>query len=211
MNLMNMMTLTITDLGITDYADVFSQMKALAEAPIEKWQGNQLWLTQHHSVFTLGQAGTMEHLLNRSHIPVIQTDRGGQITYHGLGQIVAYPLIHLKQKNYWVKEYVFRLEQCLIDTLNDYGITGHRIADAPGVYLDEQHKIAALGIRVRNHKTYHGLALNVAMDLQPFSDINPCGYASLKTVDMVFAGLNLNKHSIEDVQQTLVSHLIEKL
>jgi len=146
--------------------------------------------------------------LNPHGIAVVQTDRGGQITYHGPGQVVAYPLIDLKRLNIYVKEYVYRLEQAVIKTLEHFGVTGHRVAGAPGIYVnlgdpfghavltgprvdpfEGLGKIAALGIKVSRHRTYHGVALNVAMDLQPFDGINPCGYAGLQTVDLSTIGV----------------------
>jgi lipoyl(octanoyl) transferase len=155
-------------------------------------------------------AGKAEHIVNPGVIPVVQTDRGGQVTFHGPGQVVAYPLMDLRRAGYFVKEYVFRIEQAVIKTLGHYGVTGHRVAGAPGIYvrLDDPFghavrdkadtsfvglgKIAALGIKVSRHCTYHGLALNVAMDLAPFSRINPCGYAGLQTVDLSTIGVRVD-------------------
>ena len=177
---------------------------------------NQLWICEHNSVFTQGLAGQAGHILNAGSIPIVQTNRGGQVTYHGPGQVVAYPLIDLKQAGYFVKEYVYRLEEAIIRTLAHFGVTGHRVAGAPGIYvrLDDPSshallpqrpqknadiesinftglgKIAALGIKVSRHFTYHGVALNVAMDLEPFSRINPCGYSGLQTVDLSTIGVS---------------------
>jgi len=169
-----------------------------------------LWLCEHAPVYTQGLAGKADHVLNPGPIPVVQTDRGGQVTYHGPGQVVAYPLIDLKRAGYYVKEYVYRIEEAVIRTLAHFEVTGHRVAGAPGIYvrLDDpfahaaltgpQHpadpfrglgKIAALGIKVSRHCTYHGVALNVAMDLEPFTRINPCGYAGLETVDLSTIGV----------------------
>jgi lipoyl(octanoyl) transferase len=179
---------------------------------------DELWICEHPPVFTQGLAGRPEHLLLPGDIPVLQANRGGQVTFHGPGQVVAYPLIDLQRAGYYVKEYVFRIEDALIRTLDHFGVTGHRVAGAPGIYvrLDDpgSHavlaqrpqkrtpgsakpepdfhglgKIAALGIKVSRHHTYHGLALNVAMDLEPFSRINPCGYAGLPTVDLSTIGV----------------------
>jgi lipoyl(octanoyl) transferase len=171
---------------------------------------DQLWLCEHAPVYTQGLAGKADHVLNPGPIPVVQTDRGGQVTYHGPGQVVAYPLIDLKRAGYYVKEYVYRIEEAVIRTLAHFEVTGHRVAGAPGIYvrLDDpfahaaltgpQHpadpfrglgKIAALGIKVSRHCTYHGVALNVAMDLEPFTRINPCGYAGLETVDLSTIGV----------------------
>jgi lipoyl(octanoyl) transferase len=168
---------------------------------------DELWLVEHEPVFTLGVAGRDEHVLDSGAVPVVRTDRGGQVTFHGPGQVVAYPLVDLRRLRIYVKEYVYRLEQAVIDVLAHYQLTGHRVAGAPGIYvhladpsgharIDARAsdgfvglgKVAALGIKVSNHCCYHGLALNVAMDLQPFTQINPCGYAGLVTVDLATLG-----------------------
>ncbi|WP_371262127.1 lipoyl(octanoyl) transferase LipB [Rhizobacter sp. Root404] len=169
---------------------------------------DEIWLCEHPPVYTQGLAGQPEHVLAAHGIPVVQTNRGGQVTYHGPGQVVAYPLIDLRRLGIYVKEYVFRLEQAVLKTLADVGVTGHRVAGAPGIYVnladpfghaaltgpradpfDGLGKIAALGIKVSRHRTYHGVALNVAMDLRPFEGINPCGYAGLRTVDLSTIGV----------------------
>jgi lipoyl(octanoyl) transferase len=175
-----------------------------------------LWICEHPPVYTQGLAGKNEHILAAGDIPVVASDRGGQVTYHGPGQVVAYPLLDLRRAGYFVKEYVYRLEESLIRTLMHFGVTGHRVAGAPGIYVrlddpfsharlsppgpsghaDESPfrglgKIAALGIKVSRHCTYHGVALNVAMDLEPFSRINPCGHAGLQTVDLSTIGVSV--------------------
>jgi lipoyl(octanoyl) transferase len=174
---------------------------------------DQIWLCEHEPVFTLGLAGRSEHLLAPGTIPLVGTDRGGQVTYHGPGQVLAYPLIDLKRAGYYVKEYVYRIEEAVIRTLRDLGVTGHRVPGAPGIYvrLDDPGghaklaatgsaakpdftglgKIAALGVKVSRHCAYHGVALNVAMDLSPFDTINPCGYAGLRTVDLSTIGVTV--------------------
>ena len=202
------MSLDVRFLGSVDYAPTFQAMKNFAtQRPAGERE--QLWICEHPPVFTLGLAGKPEHVLAPGDIPVVPTDRGGQVTYHGPGQVVAYPLIDLKARSYFVKEYVHRLEEAVIRTLAHFGVTGHRVAGAPGIYvrLDDPFshsvlpqrpqrrepgspapqpdfsglgKIAALGIKVSNHRTYHGVALNVAMDLSPYQRINPCGYAGLR-------------------------------
>ncbi len=183
-----------------------------------------VWMCEHPPVFTQGLAGRAAHLLHPGDIPVVATNRGGQVTYHGPGQVVAYPLVDLRRAGYFVKEYVHRLEEATIRTLWHFGVTGHRVGGAPGIYvrLDDPGahavlaqrpqrrtdpsaapptpdaapdftglgKIAALGIKVSRNCTYHGLALNVAMDLEPFSRINPCGYAGLRTVDLSTIGVD---------------------
>ena len=171
---------------------------------------DELWLCEHPPVFTQGLAGRAEHVLDPGTIPVIATNRGGQVTYHGPGQVVAYPLVDLQRAGYYIKEYVYRIEEAVIRTLSDFGVTGHRVTGAPGIYvrLDDPFshdrlsvpgagdpfqglgKIAALGIKVSRHCTYHGVALNVAMDLQPFERIHPCGYPGLKTVDLSTIGVS---------------------
>ena len=179
---------------------------------------DELWICEHSPHFTQGLAGKTENVLNPGDIPVVATNRGGQVTYHGPGQVVAYPLLDLQRMGYFVKEYVYRLEDAVIRTLDHFGVTGHRVAGAPGIYvrLDDprshamleqrpQHreagspapephfeglgKVAALGIKVSRHSTYHGVALNVDMDLEPYLRINPCGYAGLRTVDLSTIGV----------------------
>jgi lipoyl(octanoyl) transferase len=168
---------------------------------------DELWLCEHPPVFTQGLAGKADHLLAPGQVPVVQTNRGGQVTYHGPGQVVAYPLLDLRRRGYFVKEYVYRIEEAVIRTLGHFGVTGHRVSGAPGIYVkldapaghgrpapgsgfEGLGKIAALGIKVSRHCTYHGVALNVAMDLQPFTWINPCGYAGLETVDLSTIGVS---------------------
>jgi lipoyl(octanoyl) transferase len=188
---------------------------------------DQLWICEHPPVFTQGLAGKPEHIFLPGDIPVVQTNRGGQVTFHGPGQVVAYPLIDLKRAGYFVKEYVYRIEEAVIKTLLHFGVTGHRVAGAPGIYvrLDDPAghtplpqrpqkgatggatepdftglgKIAALGIKVSRNCTYHGVALNVAMDLEPFSRINPCGYTGLQTVDLSTIGVNVGWQEAADV------------
>lgn len=148
---------------------------------------DELWLVEHDPVFTLGQAGKDEHVLMPGDIPVLHVDRGGQVTYHGPGQIVAYPLLDLRRLGIGVREYVHRLEQAVIDTLAEWNIGGERRDGAPGVYVNGA-KIAALGIRVRRGCSFHGLAFNIAMDTEPFQRINPCGYSGLQVVSMLDFG-----------------------
>ncbi len=178
---------------------------------------DEIWLVEHESVFTQGVGGRDAHVLAAGGIPVLRTDRGGQVTYHGPGQVVAYPLVDLRRLGIYVKEYVFRIEAAVINTLwESGGVVGHRVRGAPGIYvrLNDPHsharlqaeppgagqglavdpfqglgKIAALGIKVSQHRAYHGVALNVAMDLEPFTRIDPCGYAQLRTVDLQTLGV----------------------
>jgi len=194
---------------------------------------DEIWMCEHPPVFTQGLAGHEDHLLTPGDIPVVPTNRGGQVTFHGPGQVVAYPLIDLKRAGYYVKEYVYRIEEAVIRTLAQFGVTGHRVSGAPGIYvrLDDPHshtmlaqrpqkdadknpdftglgKIAALGIKVSRHCTYHGVALNVAMDLSPYQRINPCGYQGLQTVDLSTIGVSVSWQEAADVlSQKLVTYL----
>jgi lipoyl(octanoyl) transferase len=238
-------------LGQVPYQPTYAAMQTFtadrsAETP------DALWLCEHPPVFTLGLASRAEHLLATGDIEVVATNRGGQVTYHGPGQVVAYPLLDLRRRGYFVKEYVYRLEEAVIRTLLAFGITGHRVGGAPGIYvrLDDPRshavleqrpqkveasvsledssiertqakhsksttpdftglgKIAALGIKVSRHCTYHGVALNVAMDLSPFSRIDPCGYPLLKTVDLSTIGVSVSWQEAADVLgQKLTTYL----
>lgn len=169
---------------------------------------DQLWLVEHPPVFTQGQAGKAEHLLFPGDIPVVQTDRGGQVTYHGPGQLVAYPLLDLRRLNIGVRELVTRIEQTIVATLAHYGIESAAKADAPGVYVNGD-KIASLGLRVRRGCSFHGLALNVALDLAPFQRINPCGYQGLAMTQM--KDLLPNPPALADVQTQLAAEFARKL
>lgn len=168
------------DLGRQAYVPVWQAMQAFTDARDAATQ-DELWLVEHDPVFTLGQAGKPEHVLAPGDIPVIHVDRGGQVTYHGPGQIVVYPLLDLKRLGIGVRDYVCKIEQAIIDTLLEWNIIATRRAGAPGVYVGEA-KIAALGIRVRRGCSFHGLAFNIGMDLEPFRRINPCGYAGMEVV-----------------------------
>ena len=276
-----MTDIDIRFLGRVDYLPTYEAMQAFSAARLGGFESknslqgnqdvrNQLWICEHSPVFTQGLAGKPEHLLLPGDIPVVQTNRGGQVTYHGPGQVVAYPLIDLKRAGYFVKEYVFKIEESVIKTLLHFGVTGHRIPGAPGIYvrtndpasharlglteadlkltdpkqpkqmgsdpiyldarleltdanlqsspaaekgikwgqtpfnssasaLPHIGKIAALGIKVSRHCTYHGVALNVAMDLEPFSRINPCGYSGLRTVDMASLGVGAGWDAVAQV------------
>lgn len=214
-------------LGRVEYLPTYQAMAAFTEGRGEK-SPDELWLCEHPPVFTQGLAGKADHVLSPGEIPVVSTNRGGQVTYHGPGQVVAYPLLDLRRRGYFVKEYVYRLEEAVIRTLAEFGVTGHRVAGAPGIYVrladPGSHtaltgpaagadpfaglgKIAALGIKVSRHCTYHGLALNVAMDLQPFDRINPCGYAGLRTVDLSTIGVSTTWNEAA----ALLGHKLEAL
>jgi lipoyl(octanoyl) transferase len=215
-------------LGQVDYVPTYEAMQAFTAARTPETP-NELWVCEHPPVFTQGLAGQASHLLMPGDIPVVQTNRGGQVTFHGPGQVMAYPLVNLQRAGYYVKEYVFKLEESVIRTLAHFGVTGHRVAGAPGIYvrLDDPFshaalvgpapasdpfkglgKISALGIKVSRHCTYHGAALNVAMDLQPFERINPCGYAGLKTVDLFTIGVET---TWDDVARVLAGQLAARL
>jgi lipoyl(octanoyl) transferase len=252
-------------LGRVEYLPTYAAMQAFTDArrhenlsqiglQTNEIVRNQLWICEHESVFTQGLAGKAGHLLLPGEIPVVQTNRGGQVTYHGPGQVVAYPLIDLKAAGYYVKEYVFKIEEAVIKTLAVFNITGHRVRGAPGIYVRTDDpfshaalnlteadllgagtgyldgdksdlsplaptrlatpahnigKIAALGIKVSRHFTFHGVALNVAMDLEPFSRINPCGYAGLRTVDMATLGVNASWNEVAQVfAKKLTAYLV---
>jgi lipoyl(octanoyl) transferase len=219
-------TLHTRFLGRQPYAETYEAMRRFT-AERQEATPDELWLVEHPPVFTQGLAGKAEHVLAAGDIPVIASNRGGQVTYHGPGQVVAYPLLDLRRLGFFVKEYVFRLEAAAIQTLQAWGIVGFRVAGAPGIYVNLADpfnaglpagprqdpfqglaKIAALGIKVSNHCTYHGLSLNVAMDLEPFSRINPCGYASLRTVDMATLGIRANPEDVAGrLAERLATHL----
>ncbi|MFZ3084275.1 lipoyl(octanoyl) transferase LipB [Rhodoferax ferrireducens] len=207
------MDLSLHRLGRIDYLPTYEAMQVFTAARTPETL-DELWICEHPPVYTQGLAGKAEHVFNPGTIPVVQTNRGGQVTYHGPGQVVAYPLLDLKRAGYFIKEYVYRIEEAVIRTLAKFGVTGHRVAGAPGIYvrLDDpgSHallpqrpmksalaspsfgglgKIAALGLKVSRNCTYHGVALNVAMDLEPYTRINPCGYAGLQTVDLSTIGV----------------------
>jgi lipoyl(octanoyl) transferase len=215
-------------LGHVDYLPTYEAMQAFTAARTPETP-NELWVCEHPPVFTQGLAGQASHLLMPGDIPVVQTNRGGQVTFHGPGQVMAYPLVNLQRAGYYVKEYVFKLEESVIRTLAHFGVTGHRVGGAPGIYvrLDDPFshaalvgpapagdlfkglgKISALGIKVSRHCTYHGAALNVAMDLQPFERINPCGYAGLKTVDLFTIGVET---TWDDAARVLAGQLAARL
>ncbi|GAB7529128.1 lipoyl(octanoyl) transferase LipB [Pseudomonas sp. 3A(2025)] len=174
--------LGIRELGLVDYEQAWHAMQRFTDSRGRE-AGDEVWLVQHPPVFTQGQSGKPEHLLLPGNIPVVQVDRGGQVTYHGPGQLVAYLLLDVRRKGCGVRDLVTRIENSLIDLLGSYSVTAAAKADAPGVYV-EGAKIASLGLRIRNGCSFHGLALNVDMDLEPFRRINPCGYAGLKMTQL---------------------------
>ncbi len=222
----------IKHLGRVPYLPTYQAMQDFTATRMPETP-DELWVCEHPPVFTQGLAGHEDHLLAPGDIPVVATNRGGQVTFHGPGQVVAYPLIDLLRAGHYVKEYVYRIEEAVIRTLDHFGITGHRVSGAPGIYVrldnPSSHamlaqrpqknasqdpdfaglgKIAALGIKVSRHCTYHGVALNVAMDLSPYQRINPCGYQGLQTVDLSTIGVSVSWQEAADVlSQKLVTHL----
>ncbi len=169
-------------LGLQDYSPIFKSMRYLAEHA-DPERDDEIWLLSHKPVYTQGQAGRAEHILNPQAIPVVQVDRGGQVTYHGPGQLVCYPLLNVRRRKLGVRALVELLEQAVIATLLDFGITGETRVNAPGVYVNNA-KIAALGLRIKNGWSYHGLSFNINMDLSPFAGINPCGFADLEVTQL---------------------------
>jgi lipoyl(octanoyl) transferase len=180
-------------LGRVDYTEAWTRMQDFTDSRGGETP-DELWLLEHPPVFTQGRNGKPDHLLDPGDIPVIQVDRGGQVTYHGPGQLVAYALLDIRRRHLGVQSLVKLLEQAVIDLLSDHGIRGQRIEGAPGVYVDNR-KIAALGLRVRKGRTFHGLSLNVDMDLSPFKRINPCGYQGLEVTQLADLGIS---SSLED-------------
>ncbi|MDQ1091954.1 lipoyl(octanoyl) transferase [Xanthomonas sacchari] len=176
----------VRQLGRQPYEPVWRAMQRFTDAR-DADTPDELWVVEHEPVFTLGQAGKPEHVLAPGDIPVLQVDRGGQVTYHGPGQLVVYPLLDLRRLHIGVRDYVCRIEQAIIDTLDEWNILGQRRDGAPGVYVGGA-KVAALGIRVRRGCTFHGLSFNVAMDLEPFHRINPCGYQGLQVTAVLDLG-----------------------
>ena len=194
------------DLGVIDYLETWEKMKDFTQQR-DKQDADEIWLLEHPSLFTQGQAGKEEHLLAPGDIPVIQVDRGGQVTYHGPGQLVAYVMVDLKRLGIGVRDLVSVLENSVVNVLKENDISAYPKADAPGVYVDEQ-KIASLGLRVRRGCSFHGLALNVDMDLSPFDRINPCGYQGLKMLHMKARNHTV---SLSNVKIQLANQLAELL
>jgi len=192
--------------GLSPYEPLWRAMQAFTDARSAETP-DELWVVEHEPVFTLGQAGKWEHVLLPGDIPVVPVDRGGQVTYHGPGQIVAYPLIDLRRAGLGVREFVQRIEQAIIDTLADWNIIAERKDGAPGVYVAGA-KVAALGLRVRRGCTFHGLAFNVNMDLEPFGRINPCGFQGLRVTQMLDLG---GPSRLDDVERVLVEQLARQL
>ncbi|HUW27630.1 MAG TPA: lipoyl(octanoyl) transferase LipB [Sulfuriferula sp.] len=196
----------IRHLGRVDYTPTWHAMQDFT-ARRDAVTADEIWLLQHPPVYTLGQAGKPEHLLHRTDIPLVKIDRGGQITYHGPGQVVAYLLVDLKRRGLGVRELVSRMEQAVIDLLAEHGIDAERKADAPGVYVNGA-KIAALGLRIKHGCSYHGVALNADMDLTPFSHINPCGYQGMAVTQTRDVGIAATPAELAEM---LAAHLTRHL
>jgi len=211
------MAILVKHLGLADYASTYEAMRLFTQQRTSD-TADEIWVLEHPPVFTLGLAGNASNLHSPTNqIPLVQVDRGGEITYHGPGQIVVYLLLDLRRLSVFVKELVFRIEQAVINTLSDFGLLAERHLGAPGIYVADQvgvplewrgAKIAALGLKVSKSCSYHGLALNVATNLETFGRIHPCGYEGLKTVDMQTLGI---KDNIEIISQTLLGHLQKQL
>lgn len=195
------------ELGLVDYQPTWQAMQRFTDTRGSDTP-DEIWLLEHPPVFTQGQAGKAEHVLFPGDIPVVQVDRGGQVTYHGPGQLVAYLLLDVRRSGIGVRELVNRIERSLVDLLASYGVSAHAKPDAPGVYVDGA-KIASLGLRIRNGRSFHGLALNVDMDLQPFQRINPCGYAGMAMTQL--ADLAAEPIALSEVSARLREQLVKHL
>ncbi len=193
-------------LGQKDYQIVWQDMQQFTNQRNDETT-DELWLLEHSPVFTQGQNGKPEHILNAGDIPIVQTDRGGQVTYHGPGQLMAYILMDMKRKKFTVRDLVTRLEQSVIDLLQDQSITAIAKREAPGVYINDK-KICSIGLRIRRGATYHGIAFNIAMDLGPFSRIHPCGFSQLKMTQLID---HANITSTEQAGRKLVDYLMKNL
>lgn len=196
----------IRNLGLREYKPVWQAMQDYTDNR-DSASPDEIWMVEHHPVFTQGQAGKAEHILMPGDIPVVQVDRGGQVTYHGPGQQVIYLLIDIRRRKLGVRHLVSAMEDAVVALLRQYGITAYAKKDAPGVYVDEK-KVCSLGLRIRKGCSFHGLALNVDMDLSPFSRINPCGYAGMEMVDMARL---LSGAQLDTVGRQLVDLLLDEL
>ncbi|MAD89769.1 MAG: octanoyltransferase [Pseudoalteromonas sp.] len=199
-------TVIVRQLGLRSYEPIWQKMQDFTDTRDDN-SPDEIWFVEHEPVFTQGQAGKAEHVLAPGDIPVIQVDRGGQVTYHGPGQQMMYVLFNLRRLKIGVRELVTWLEECIVDMLKEYDINAYAKPDAPGVYVDDS-KIASLGLRVRRGCSFHGLALNVNMDMSPFMRINPCGYAGMNMVQT--SELN-GPSQLDEVAQGLVKHMLKRL
>ncbi|MCF6226771.1 MAG: lipoyl(octanoyl) transferase LipB [Xanthomonadales bacterium] len=206
-----MNTLGVRDLGMRDYQPVWESMQQFTDSRGEN-SPDELWLLEHQPVFTQGQAGKAEHLLAPGDIPVLQVDRGGQVTYHGPGQLIAYPLLDIRRRKLSIRDMVHAIEQAIINTLADFEIQAERNPGAPGVYVGAA-KIAALGLRIRKGCSFHGLSLNIDMNTEPFARINPCGFQGLEITQVIDQVPTQNRAelSLSKVKSVLVGKLLEEL
>lgn len=195
----------IRQLGIQSYEQVWQEMKLFTVNRTDQTE-DELWLLEHYPVYTQGQAGKPEHVLNTNAIPIIQSDRGGQVTYHGPGQLVAYVLMDIGRRKLGIRTLVTQLEQVLIKVLQQYQIASETHCGAPGIYIDDK-KIASIGLRVKNACTYHGIALNVKMDLKPFVDINPCGFENMQ---MTQISTFYPEVTLEDVSEKFIQEFLNQ-
>ena len=200
--------LTVRQLGLTDYESAWHDMQAFTDTR-DANTPDELWFLEHPPVFTLGRNGKQEYLHDTGNIPVINTDRGGQVTYHGPGQLIAYTLLNIKRRQLGVQSLVRILEQTVMDLLADYSLSAQRRDKAPGVYVDDR-KLAALGLRVRKGCAFHGLSLNVDMDLSPFAMIDPCGYSGLEVTQLRDLGINATMATISTQFQKHLERLLDK-
>ena len=201
-----MQDIIIKKLGSQPYADIWQEMKHFTDSR-DASTSDEIWLLEHPPVFTQGQAGKAEHILQTGDIPIVQCDRGGQVTYHGPGQIIAYLLIDLKRRGIGVRQFVSHIENAIISVLKNYNLSATARSDAPGVYIDGA-KIASLGLRVRRGRSYHGLSFNIDMDLSPFKYINPCGMQNLPIVQLKDFVCNIESHRVEiELEQALLTEL----
>ena len=199
-------SLVVKNLGEELYTETWQAMKKFTDSR-EAHAPDEIWFVQHPPVFTLGQAGKVEHLLTPGDIPVVHSDRGGQVTYHGPGQLVCYLLIDVRRRKLGVRDLVTAIEQSIVQLIKAYGVVSESKREAPGVYVDGR-KLAALGLRIRKGCSYHGLSLNVDMDLEPFSNINPCGFEGLEVIDMKRLGID---RSMTEVMEALTDILIRQI
>ncbi len=203
---MSAQPILIRDLGLQEYLPIWERMKTFTDTR-KSGRADEIWLLEHERVFTQGQAGKQEHILAPGDIPIIPVDRGGQVTYHGPGQLMMYTLLDIKARKVGVRQLVTALEECIVLTLRDNDISAYPKKDAPGVYVNEQ-KVCSVGLRIRKGCSFHGLAFNVNMDLSPFQRINPCGYAGLEMTDSNRLG---GVSSMQDAKRKVVGHFCKLL
>ncbi|MGV0034422.1 MAG: lipoyl(octanoyl) transferase LipB [Candidatus Azotimanducaceae bacterium WSBS_2022_MAG_OTU7] len=196
----------VRNLGVKPYTETWQAMKSFTDSR-EESTADELWFVEHPPVYTLGQAGKVEHLLDPGDIPIVHSDRGGQVTYHGPGQLVCYLLLDIRRLHLGVRDLVTAIEQSIVQLINSYGVSAESKPEAPGVYVDGR-KLAALGLRIRKGCSYHGLSLNVDMDLSAFSNINPCGFEGLEVVDMKRLGID---RPIPEIIEQLTSILVQQI